>query len=101
MDTRDRLRDKRLKGEKLTDEESWSEALAHYNVDEAGRDGFVRAHRRVVGERPRRISPAVAVDVEGVEVGVHPEGVDLHVLADLVGLPPAPRGVPHPIWSRA
>ena len=51
-------------------------------LDEAGRDGFVRAHRRVVSERPRWIFPAVAVDVERVEVGVHPERVDLDVLAD-------------------
>src|SRR4051795_6989930 len=54
-------------------------------LDETGRDGFVRPHRRVVGERPRWIRPAVAVDVEGVEVRVPADGVDLAVLAGARG----------------
>src|SRR5918994_4420282 len=54
-------------------------------LDESGRDALVRAHRRVVGERARRILPAVPVDVEGVEVVVHAERVDLHVLAHARG----------------
>ncbi|MCE9583068.1 MAG: tetratricopeptide repeat protein [Planctomycetes bacterium] len=32
LDARDRIRAKRLSGEKLTVEESWEEALAHYNL---------------------------------------------------------------------
>ena len=51
-------------------------------LHEVRADRLVRPQRRAVDERPAGVAPAVAVDVEGVEVRVHPDHVDRDALAD-------------------